>query len=304
MISLQSMFFSVLFHPRLMARQAEEGALRRSRRAKGIFPMGRDWTIGSVGPSTQAWMQVFWHAYAGRRRRNNFLASHLAPVASMLVGLLVAILAAIFFMGPSYTLSDYERLLATLAAPENMLPSSDVAVAFWFMGGVIQATAAAFSLLMILTPQLAYPISRERLARVVFGLSLVQLAVALALPAAAFFLLSLVGQIASDHCWPGYGLPTIVALDLALAVGLPLLACTGSFSRPVVRILWAILIAIGLLIAVMTRGDWMPYVLTIPGIVATVLVAAANVGLLWLRLRHHYRTCDLFSGSGQCNARF
>jgi hypothetical protein len=303
MISLQSMFFSSLFHPYLMARQGETGALYRSRRAKGIFPMGRDWTLRSVGSSTRAWMQVFWHAYAGRRRHSNFLASHVAPVASMLVGLLVAIFAAIFFMGPSYTLSDYGRLLATLAAPENMLPSSDMAVAFWFMGGVIQATVAAFSLFMILTPQLAYPISRERLARVVFGLSLVQLAVALALPAAAFFLLSLVGQIASNHFWPGYGLPTIVALDLALAVGLPLLACAGSFGRPVVRILWALLFATGLLVAVITRGDWTPYVLTLPGIVATVLVASANVGLLWLRLRRHYRTCDLLFHPGLFNNR-
>ena len=265
--------------------------------------MGRDWTIRSVGSSTRAWMQVFWHAYAGRRRHSNFLASHVAPVASMLVGLLVAIFVAIFFMGPSYTLSDYERLLATLAAPENMLPASRDAETDWVVGGMMQVGAAALSMFMVVSPQLAYPISRERLARVVFGLSLVQLAVALALPSAAFFLLSLVGQIASDHFWPGYGLPTIAALDLALAVGLPLLACAGSFSRPVVRILWAILIAIGLLIAVITRGDWTPYVLTLPGVVATVLVASANVGLLWLRLRHHYRTCDLFSDAPLFNNR-
>jgi hypothetical protein len=303
MISFQSIFFSCLFHPRLMARQAEEGALRRSRRAKGIFPTGRDWTIRSVGSSTQAWMQVFWHAYAGRRRRKKFLTSQLAVVAPMLVGGIVIPLNAVFFMGPTHRLSDFWRFLAILAAPENMLPSSVVADAIWFMGGMMQATAAAFSLLMILTPQLAYPISRERLARVVFGLSLVQLAVALALPAAAFFLLSLVGQIASGHFWPGYGLPSIVALDLALAVGLPLLACAGSFRRPVVRILWAILFAFALLIAVITRGSWTPYLLTLPGIVATVVVASASVVLLWLRLRRHYRNCDLFFHAGLFNNR-
>jgi len=302
-VSIQSIVFSHLFRPHVMARWTEEVALYRSRLSKGFFAAGRDWSIRSVGSSTWAWMHVFWHAFAGRRRHNNFLRSQLTTVAPVFAGGLAGLIITGILMGPSHAMPDYWRILATMAAPENMLPTSAEAGFVWIAGGVMQAGAAAFSLLMILPPQLAYPISRERLARVVFGLSLVQLAVALALPATAVFLLSLLGQIATGHFWPGGGLPGIVALDLALAVCLPWLACAGSFSHPAVRVLWAIPVAGALLTAVITRGSWTPLVLTVPGSIATVAVASASVSLLWLCLRRHYRTCDLFSNPGMLNTR-
>lgn len=301
--SFQTGVFSYLFHPRMTARQMNEVALYRSRLAKTGFPLGRDWPVRSVGSSTHAWMRVFWHAYVGRRRRNTFLTVQLSVVLPVIVGGLVLPLATGFLTPHSHAVLDYWRNLANLTAPENLLPTSKEAGFVWVIGGVMQAGAAAFSLLMILPPQLAYPVSRDRLARVVFGLSLVQLAVALTLPAAAVFLLSLLGQIASGHFWPGYGLPSVVAVDLALAVGLPLLACAGSFRRPVGRILWAIPVAFALLIAGITRGQWTPQVLTLPGIGATLLVVSADLGLLWLCQRHHYRTCDLFSDPGLFNTR-
>ena len=302
-VSFQSRVFSYLFNPHLMARQIDEMALYQGRRTKIGFPPGRDWPVQSVGSSTRAWMQVVWHAFAGRRRRGNFLALQLSMVAPVIAGGLVFPLATGFAMGRLHTLSDYWQSLAAMAAPENLLPTSKAADSMWIVGGVMQAGAAAFSLLLTISPQLAYPISRERLTRVVFGLSLVQLAVALALPAAAIFFLSLCGQIASGRFWPGFGLPSIAALDLALAVGLPLLACAGAFRRPVMRMLWTVPIGFALLIAIILRGQWMPHVLTFSGIVATALVASANVGLLWLCLQHRYRTCDLLFDPGLFNTR-
>jgi hypothetical protein len=303
-VSTQSIFFSCLFHPRLMAQRMEEVALNHSHRAKTGFPLSRDWSVRSVGLSTVAWMRVFWHTFAGRRRRSNCFTFLLFLATPVIVSGLIFPLINESLFGHSYTVSDYWQSLAALAAPESILSKPPMAVEDWFLlGGFMQAGAAVASMLMTLPPQLAYPISRERLARVIFGLRLVQLAIALALPATAVFLLSLLGQIASGHFLPGYGLPSIVALDLALAIGLPLLACAGSFSRPAVRILWAAPVEIATLIAVLARGSWMPYVLTVPGSMATALVASANVGLLWLCLRRHYRTCDLFSDPGLFNTR-
>jgi hypothetical protein len=248
-------------------------------------------------------MRVFWHTFAGRWRRSKFFTFLLFLAAPVIIGGSIFFLIIGLLGDHAYTMSDYWQSLANLAAHENILPEFHK-TGFWgFLGGFTQAGAAVASMLMILPPQLAYPISRERLARVVFGLRLVQLAVALALPALTIFLLSLLGQIASGHFLPGYGLPSIVALDLVLTVGLPLLACADSFSRPAVRVLGAAPAQIATLIAVLTRGYWMPYVLTLPGIVATVLFASANVDLLWLRLRRHYRTCDLFSHPGLFNNR-
>jgi len=302
-ISAPSMFFSCLFHSRMMARWMDEAALYRARRAKKNSPTGRDWPVRSVGSSTRAWMRVFWHAFAGRRRRNSFLTVQLTIVAPVIIcGLIIPLLVG-FLIVHSHTTADYWRSLAALTSPEFKQPKLPLAGFAGFLGGLMQALIAAFSLLMTPPPQLAYPISRERQARIVFGLSLVQLASALVLPATSVFLLSLLGQTVSGQFLPGYGLPSIVAIDLALAVGLPLLACAGSIRGSVGRILWAVPFAFAILAAIFTRNSWMPYVLTFSGIVVTALVASANVGLLWLSLRHHYRTCDLFSDAPLFNNR-
>jgi uncharacterized membrane protein YhaH (DUF805 family) len=302
-ISAPSMFFSCLFHSRIQARWMDEVALYRGRRAKKNSPTGRDWPVRSVGSSTRAWMQVFWHAFAGRRRRNTFLTVQLTVVAPVIVcGLIIPLLVG-FLVFHSYTTADYWRSLAALASPDWKQSKLSLVGFGGFMGGIMQALIAAFSLLMTPPPQLAYPISRKRQARVVFGLSLVQLASALVLPATSVFLLSLLGQIVSGQFLPGCGLPSIVAIDLVLAVGLPLLACAGSMRGSVGRILWAIPFAFAILAAVFTRSSWMPYVLTVPGVAVTALVASASVGLLWLSLRRYYRTCDLFSGTPLFNTR-
>ena len=302
-ISLQSSVFSYLFHPRLTARQTEEIALCRGRRGKKDLPVARAWPVRSVNSSTRAWMQVFWHAFAGRRRRNNFFTIQLTLIAPVIVwGLFMAL-----FTGNSHTVSDGWQSLATLASAEPIRPHSPAVGSSWVWGWIMQAGAAGFTFLMVPAPQLAYPISRERLARVVFRLSLVQLAAALTLPGAAIFLLSLLGQMGSGHFLPGLGVPSIVATDCALAVGLPLLACTDSLSRSAARILWAVPVVIAILVAVPACIFWMPYVLTFPGIAVAALVAAASVGLLRLCLRRHYRTCDLIPTPclfGAVNTRF
>ena len=294
-ISSQSMFFSYMFHSRLIARRMDEVAQHLGRRAKKNSPTGRDWPVRSVGSSTRAWMQVFWHAFAGRRQYFNFITIQLTIIAPVIIcGLILPLLIG-FLIGHSYTLADYWRSLAALTSPEFKQPKLPLAGFAGFLGGLMQAFIAAFSLLMTPPPHLAYPISRERQARVVFGLSLVQLASALVLPATSVFLLSLLGQTVSGQFLPGCGLPNIVAIDLALAVGLPLLACAGSIRGSIGRVLWVVPVGLGMIIAILTRIYWMPYVQTVPGMAVTLLTASIAVGLLWLSVRHYYRTCDLFS---------
>jgi hypothetical protein len=136
------------------------------------------------------------------------------------------------------------------------------------------------------------------LARVAFGLTLAQLFVAWVVPGAAIFFLSLIGQIASGLFGPGFGLRSIVEVDLALAVCLPLLACADSFRFFAVRLLLGVPIGFGTLAVATTHSLWNRYVLTIPGCLLTALVIATSLGLLWLRLRHRYRTCDLIADPG------
>ena len=303
-LSFQSDLFSYRLHPRLMARQREEVALYRSRRAKKNPLVGRNWPVRSVGSSSLAWMRVFWHAFAGRHRHGNFFTAQLSLVTPVIIGGLIFPFAPEFLQGHFNLVSDYWQSLAALASPEVISAKSPMAFGGWFiLGGLMQAGAAAVFLLMMPPLRLTYPISRERLARVVFGLSLVQLGVALVLPGAAISLISLLGQIVSGHLLPGYGLPSIVALDLVLAIGLPLLACAGSCSCPAERIIWGAPVAFAIFVAVLARSIWMPYVLTVPGSAVMMLIASANVGLLWLCLRSNYRTCDLISGPGLLNTR-
>ncbi len=91
-----------------------------------------------------------------------------------------------------------------------------------------------FALIVALSfpiPKLTYPISRNRLARVVYGRMLLQLAIAVFVPVSALFLASLVGQISSSRFLPAYGLPGVSALAIPLVVLLPLILSIVPFAR-------------------------------------------------------------------------
>jgi hypothetical protein len=163
-----------------------------------------------------------------------------------------------------------------------------------------------FASLASVRPVLAYPISRARLARAVFGLTLFQWASVWLAWILVSWLVSLSGQIVSGHFLPGLGLPFLAAQNGTIAVLLLPLCCLsaadssltfdfGGFRRSSgrSRFLGCFLVigVYGLLDA--WREHWLPWALTAPGAAAIAVFGAACIPLLWWCLRRHYRDCDL-----------
>ncbi|MFZ1056772.1 MAG: hypothetical protein WAN79_13955, partial [Opitutaceae bacterium] len=146
-----------------------------------------------------------------------------------------------------------------------------------------------------------YPISRNRLARVVYGLMLVQLAIALFVPASALFLASLVGQIISSRFLPAYGLPGVSTLMIPLLVLLPLILSIVPFARSYWRLIGYIISIVLFSCLYDLRWHWIPFALTPLGVAAILILAAAGLALLRRRLLRHYRSCDLLDSGGLGN---
>lgn len=293
-IAYQTVAFSLLFRPGMLARWQAEVARQWNRQTAGAAPPGRDWPARQVGPSAREWARVFWHANFGARRRGSYVQVQLAFAAIILVNLLLLPGIAAIFGG-----SGYWRTLAQCAAPDVANFGSAVDTGVGAVAMLLHPGIAAMIALMILRPQLAYPISREQLARTAYCQALTQWVSALLGPTAAVLLASLAGQIVSGQALPGYGLPALFATDLVLAVLLPLLVATGTVSRPSRRLLCAAPLLLAILLTAFTRPLWSPTLLTWPGMAIMFSASAGSQWLLWQRLRKEYATKDLVFESGR-----
>ncbi len=295
-IAYQTNFSSYLFHRGMVARWQAEVMAHRNRQKTSRSAPGRDWVVRSIGASSIDWMRVFWHANFGARKQGSFLNVQLGFAAAILV-YTFTLLGIIYFIGQK----DIWAILAQLAAPDPKMFTTKTAAGVGVNFMLLLPGMAMVCASLTLRPQLAYPISRLRLARVVFWQAVVQWTAALVVPATTIFLVSLVGQIISGHFLPGYGLPALLAVDLPLAVLLPLLVATGTVRRPTFRLLATVPIAIAIISAGVTRPHLSGYVLSLPGILGMLGSIAASQWLLWHRLHRQYATSDLTLGTGFVN---
>jgi len=262
-------------------------------------PSGRDWNVKRVGSTTRAWMAVDRHAMSGgypRWCRSPMLLLWVVILAEYLGLPLLGFL----FAGKA-SAAAYGSCLAQWAAIRIDL--SGIPSASRLAGLMTSMSAGIPPLLTLIVainfplPKLAYPLSRDRLARVVYGLMLLQLGIALVVPASALFLASLVGQFCSHRFLPAFGIPGVSALTLPLLALLPLILSLVPFSRSYRR--FAGYIAAVVLLSILNdfRRQWIPLALSPLGLAGVLILAAAGLVLLRWRLRRHYRTCDLLDSS-------
>ncbi|MEO6992213.1 MAG: hypothetical protein ABI273_01170 [Lacunisphaera sp.] len=284
--------FIPLFDRRTAARIKEEFALTVTRRANSNPDLGRDWPLRSIGLATREWMQVLVHGSFGRRARSRD-AKILAIV--LIFGPLLLPLAdqLLDFMpqrgnAPSYwdTLASFTGPLTSVTDFPRMRPSH-------FLSLFFQPGLAALIAIFILRPQIPYPISRDRLAKTEFGLSLFNLGLALTLPATLLFLFSLLGQFVTGHYWPDFGIRTVIGTNLLLVIALPLLQCGSWFPSEFERPVWSILLGVAFAVAVTFRDEWLAIALSGPGILVVIIAGGVVLALRWWTLRWHYRTSDL-----------
>ncbi len=273
-------------------RHRQEAAQHRTRLAPGITIEGHDWPVRLVGADTRSWMRVFRHATYGRNRHHSYLKGQfLVTLTAVFYAAFIPLLGFVFSRAEgehAFTFTHYWQALAGLSAPQwSPTDGGSGLIAF------IQTGICATLALMVIRPQLPYPLSRRRIARVVLTQSVGQIAVALLLPTLAFFILSLIGQLMASHYQPGLGLPSLTTLALAWLPLLPLLACTSHVRSAAGRILLAVPIGITMIIATVTRAEWSAAILTLPGLGLVAVTTTATFLLLRRRLTRHYQTCDL-----------
>jgi hypothetical protein len=152
-------------------------------------------------------------------------------------------------------------------------------------------------------PVLAVPISRDRLARALFGLGLIRGTAAWLSTTIPIFVLCVVGQFMSGKFLSGFGLPVLVTFAGSMTVILHVLPLSLFFARPFARafprvfgvtvVFLLLLLLIPIIVLSLERDRWLPYVLTPLGTVALVLGAAGSIAFVWKSQLRHFRTCDL-----------
>lgn len=279
------------------ARIGDEQRRQAQTRTRGARSAGRNWPVRRVGESTREWMRVFLHAVAGWRRGGTYASRQFALIALLTLyafGLpLFARLMGRLMEKP--VTSGYAEMLAQMTGSISSAASGNPALSLTLLGflPLLHPGIAALMVLLVPQPQLPYPISRERIARVVFALSLLQWGLALAIPGTIIWLASVVGQFASGVHQPALGVEGILATDLLLAFALPLIACGGTFQRALPRIGWWLVVGLGTVAAVFLRDRWLPFALSPAGVALALAASAGAILLLRSMLLRRFRTADL-----------
>lgn len=263
---------------------------------------GRDWNIRSVSGSTWSWMQVLKHSVAGRRRHGsvfNWLVWVALPTA-----ICALFLPTVFRVAGWSSASQYWEILAHLAslepAPKPIGCDDDLNSLVWTLYPLF---ACILSMVSKRQPVPAVPISRDRLARALFGLGLIRWTAVWLSTTIPIFVLCVVGQFMSGKFLHGFGLPVLVTFAGSMTVILHVLPLSLFFARPFARafprvfgvtvVFLLLLLLIPIIVLSLERDRWLPYVLTPLGTVALVLGAAGSIAFVWKSQRRHFRTCDL-----------
>ena len=283
----QTMLWSYASHPDMMIRgHAEMLALRNGSKV-GISTADSKWPVRSVGSTTSDWLKVIRHANRGGQKRS--LSSKM--FVNLFAGLLgtIVVFAAI---GSFFLHQNFWLILASLPTLELTSRASPMAVGLmtgWTL--LLPAFAKSYSALPVRI-QLAYPISRQRLAGIVHFQTNIHFAMALVIPMATVFLVSLAGQFETGRYLPAYGLPELLAIDVLLAVLLPLALIAQSAQKKVLFVRADILFMALIYGTALHPAAWSKYALTPAGLFLLIMAAGFSQWLLWRRLKRYYATSD------------
>ncbi|HEY3754699.1 MAG TPA: hypothetical protein VGL42_00975 [Opitutaceae bacterium] len=269
----------------------------------GRGPRGRDWAPLAIAGSTWSWMCALKHCTAGRRRHGSLF--YWVTWVVLPTGVCALVLPTFSRLNGDLSVGKYWATLAHLASlsPAPKPPGMDDGVndLVW---AVFPLFAGILSFVATPRPAIVVPISRERLARALFGLGLVKSANTWLATTIPIFAISLFGQCMSGRFLPGLGLPMLAAFAGSVIVLMQVLLNFVFLARriagPIVQSFPGIFVVMFFIVLLapivwlgIQRDRWLPYVLTPLGVAALVVVGAASVALLWRNLRRHYLTCDL-----------
>jgi hypothetical protein len=275
-LSITTQLFILPFRRNVAARWRTEFNHYNVQRKQKKTVLGRDWTVSQVGPQPLDWIRVLWHANTGLRKQGSFPRLQIRIAVGVVSGITAFILVQAIF------------------SPAKPWPSEMFQAAF----PIAQPMFAMIYSLMVMTPQLAYPISRSRLAKVVFWQASIQWLIALIVPVIAFGSGLIIVQSGFGISTPGMSLRSLLGTAMILAPLLPLLTVAGTFKRPVWRICQAVTVILSILILSFAASFWLSYVISVPGVVICLMATGVSQWFLWRRLHQNYANSDLLYQSG------
>ncbi len=275
----------------VMRRQLEELSQFNVRRGRGARHLRRDWTLGRVSPRLRDWLRVLDHQQAMPPRRMLWIG-FVVTVVALVTG--VGAVSVLAFHGRAQPGGLFLGTLANLTAAPDQLTAL-ARSSFAFLAVAVYAPMFGFN---PSRPRLPYPISRTRLAEIVFAHLSVNLVGGLAVRLLAFGLCSFCAQVLVERFNPAGGLAAVVVLGLALLPFLPLSVLASFAAEGTPRNFPVNLRSIGVylgavIVLPVARLTASGFLLSPAGAVTCALLTAA--GFLWLRqrIRRHYLNCDL-----------
>jgi hypothetical protein len=259
---------------------------------------GRPWSVRAVTSSTQSWMQVLSFGAFGFQRRGGVGGLIWTGVMLTVATQIGISLADLYINGWNFQAARYWAKLAETAAITPTDGHHEMG-SYWMMWICLLS-------LTFIRPTLAYPVSRARLARAVFGLKLICWAGIWIAATLVAWMCSLFGQTMSNHFLPAYGAAVLGTQCAAMAVMVLPICClstvypsvTFNLTGPVAgsvggRIVVFLIVQVMYFALSGLRESWLPYALTPMGGVTIMFFGVGGIALLWNCLRRQYRTCDL-----------
>jgi hypothetical protein len=278
--------WSALVDQSALRRQLQEQTQFNASRGLGRQRTGRDWPFRAVGPRLRDWLRVLDHQQAVSMPKMRALS---AAAMAFSLGVAFAMLGAFEFRHGPYV-TGLMTALAQLTGDADQMGSlartGVIVVAISLCGASLGMGASR--------PTLAYPLSRRRLADLVFLQLCRHLTVNLAVQLLAFWFCSLVGQTATQHFNPLLGLPVLLLYWLTLAPFLVLTTLAAFTARKshAFALQWVVCVGAAVVLQ-FARLDRHVFVLSPTGLTFSLLATAGTLALLRQRIRRHYAACDL-----------
>ena len=282
--------------PSTFRRYLQERMQFNASRPDRVRRTGRDWPLAAVGPRLRDWLRVLDQQLGVAPVRKQVTLFFKTVVN---IGVYIAAFGTLglFNQAQPFHLNDFFTTLGGLTAPD---PNN-----FFILIIAVTIPSSLIPMLLgqgISRPHLAYPLARTRLADLIFSHLSRDLFVGLLVPTLATWTTSLIGQAASQHFYPGLGLPAVAAILLAFSPFLPFVAMNNFPSQRAARkfasrfgLFCFISVFLGVTTIGLTHGRAL--ILSPAGISVSLLVTAAGLQLLRRRIRRYYATCDLTDGA-------
>ena len=253
---------------------------------------GSTWSATPFLNTLRDWLRIVEHARFGKTRWSR---SVFCVFAGTTLGTVTALLAgALFYAGMDWQRGEtYCRLIVEAARSSGEIADRDIFLNFVMMPQIMCAIALSSALMVAVPPQ-PFPLSRARLATVLFLAFERRVLLAIAGSAIGTVAVMTAATLVADQPWNVVLLHRFFPVPAFTLIAANLAAPAILSSRTIGRIAFGFLVFPGFIIATFASflrhgGPQLP----LPAGATLATLTLGSVAYTWFTFRRHYRTCDL-----------